>query len=157
VVLLGRAQPTDSPSQNPTSIGDPNRGRTERSCRQLMSHNYAAFQAACRHGRILSQADAIALATAAAQPDPGAPPLSPCPPVRGRRRLSRLAVGQRAGDRSAAGRRAADAQTAGRLFLSVSTVRSHLERIRDKTGARGRADLVRCAIQAGVAPAAPPA
>jgi hypothetical protein len=32
-------------------------------------------------------------------------------------------------------------------------VRSHLERIRNKTGARRRAELVRYAIQAGVAPA----
>jgi class 3 adenylate cyclase len=47
-----------------------------------------------------------------------------------------------------------DAQIAGRLFLSVNTVRSHLERIRDKTGARRRAELVRYAIQAGIDPAA---
>jgi DNA-binding CsgD family transcriptional regulator len=45
---------------------------------------------------------------------------------------------------------ATDAQIAGRLFLSVNTVRSHLERIRDKTGARRRAELVRYAIQAGI-------
>jgi len=49
---------------------------------------------------------------------------------------------------------ATDAQIAGRLFLSVNTVRSHLERIRDKTGARRRAELVRYAIQAGIDPAA---
>jgi DNA-binding CsgD family transcriptional regulator len=35
-------------------------------------------------------------------------------------------------------------------------VRSHLERIRDKTGARRRAELVRYAIQAGIDPVAPP-
>jgi DNA-binding CsgD family transcriptional regulator len=45
---------------------------------------------------------------------------------------------------------ATDAQIAGRLFLSVNTVRSHLDRIRDKTGARRRPDLVRYAIQAGI-------
>ncbi len=45
---------------------------------------------------------------------------------------------------------ATDAQIAGRLFLSVNTVRSHLERIRDKTGARRRPDLVRYALQAGI-------
>ncbi len=49
---------------------------------------------------------------------------------------------------------ATDAQIAGRLFPSVNTVRSHLERIRDKTGAR-RADLVRYALQAGIARAPP--
>ncbi len=34
-------------------------------------------------------------------------------------------------------------------------MRSHLERIRDKTGARRRAELVRYAIQAGIDPAVP--
>jgi DNA-binding CsgD family transcriptional regulator len=32
---------------------------------------------------------------------------------------------------------ATDAQIAEQLFLSTNTVRSHLERTRDKTGARG--------------------
>ena len=35
-------------------------------------------------------------------------------------------------------------------LLSVNTVRSHLERIRDKTGARRRAELVRYAMRAGI-------
>jgi DNA-binding CsgD family transcriptional regulator len=43
-----------------------------------------------------------------------------------------------------------DAQIAGQLYISVSTVRSHLERIRDKTGSRRRADLTRLALQAGL-------
>ena len=34
-----------------------------------------------------------------------------------------------------------DQDIASELFISVSTVRSHLDRIRDKTGARRRADL----------------
>ena len=41
-----------------------------------------------------------------------------------------------------------DAQIAERLFISVSTVRSHLDRIRDKTGYRRRADLTRFALEA---------
>ncbi len=36
-----------------------------------------------------------------------------------------------------------DADIAERLFISVSTVRSHLDRIRDKTGHRRRAELAR--------------
>ena len=44
-----------------------------------------------------------------------------------------------------------DAQIAGDLFISVSTVRTHLDRIRDKTGYRRRADLTRLALQAGLA------
>jgi predicted ATPase/DNA-binding CsgD family transcriptional regulator len=43
-----------------------------------------------------------------------------------------------------------DAQIAGQLFISVSTVRSHLDRIRDKTGSRRRADLTRLALSAGL-------
>ena len=42
-----------------------------------------------------------------------------------------------------------DAQIASRLHISVSTVRSHLERIRDKTSCRRRADLTRLARHAG--------
>jgi DNA-binding NarL/FixJ family response regulator len=43
-----------------------------------------------------------------------------------------------------------DAQIAGKLFISVSTVRSHLDRIRDKSGCRRRADLTRLALQEGI-------
>jgi predicted ATPase/class 3 adenylate cyclase/DNA-binding CsgD family transcriptional regulator len=118
-----------------------------------------AFEAAYRRGRALSQADAIALATAAAGPDPAVASAGTVP-----------APGQAAADGSAgplSGREreivallaggATDTQIAGQLFLSVNTVRSHLDRIRDKTGARRRAELVRYAIQAGIDPAAPPA
>jgi predicted ATPase/class 3 adenylate cyclase/DNA-binding CsgD family transcriptional regulator len=119
----------------------------------------AAFEAAYRHGRTLSQADAIALATAtaAAEPDPGvtsavtAPPADPATADSSAGLLSereREIVALLAGG-------ATDAQIAGRLFLSVNTVRSHLERIRDKTGARRRAELVRYALQAGIEAVAP--
>jgi len=43
-----------------------------------------------------------------------------------------------------------DAQIAAELYISVRTVRSHLDRIRDKTGARRRADLTRLALTAGL-------
>src|SRR5215470_754878 len=115
----------------------------------------AAFEAAYARGRTLSQADAVALAAAAAGPDPedasadgvlaaqavtpgSADPLS----EREREIVALLAGG------------ATDAQIAERLFLSINTVRSHLERIRDKTGARRRAELVRYALQAGIEPTA---
>ncbi len=48
----------------------------------------------------------------------------------------------------AAGR--TDAQIADQLIISVSTVRSHLERIRDKTGARRRAELTTLASSLGL-------
>jgi non-specific serine/threonine protein kinase len=43
-----------------------------------------------------------------------------------------------------------DAQIAEQLYIAVSTVRSHLDRIRDKTSCRRRADLTRLALQAGL-------
>ena len=41
-----------------------------------------------------------------------------------------------------------DAQIAAQLYISIRTVRSHLDRIRDKTGCRRRADLTRLALSA---------
>jgi DNA-binding CsgD family transcriptional regulator len=43
-----------------------------------------------------------------------------------------------------------DAQIAAQLFISVRTVHTHLDRIRDKTGCRRRADLTRLALQTGL-------
>jgi len=44
-----------------------------------------------------------------------------------------------------------NAQIAAQLYISVSTVSSHLDRIRDKTGCRRRADLTRLALSEGLA------
>jgi predicted ATPase/DNA-binding CsgD family transcriptional regulator len=43
-----------------------------------------------------------------------------------------------------------DAQIAVQLYISIRTVRSHLDRIRDKTGCRRRADLTRLALTEGL-------
>jgi predicted ATPase/DNA-binding CsgD family transcriptional regulator/transcriptional regulator with XRE-family HTH domain len=43
-----------------------------------------------------------------------------------------------------------NAQIAAQLFISVRTVGSHLDRIRDKTGCRRRADLTRLALTTGL-------
>jgi predicted ATPase/DNA-binding CsgD family transcriptional regulator len=43
-----------------------------------------------------------------------------------------------------------NAQIAEQLYISVRTVGSHLDRIRDKTGCRRRADLTRLALTAGL-------
>ena len=43
-----------------------------------------------------------------------------------------------------------DAQIAAQLYITVRTVSSHLDRIRDKTGCRRRADLTRLALTAGL-------
>ena len=39
---------------------------------------------------------------------------------------------------------------AAELYISIRTVRSHQDRIRDKTGCRRRADLTRLALAAGL-------
>ena len=113
--------------------------------------------AAYARGRTLSQADAIALATETAGPDPEAASAVTVPAA------GQATAGGPAGLLSEREREivallaggATDAQIAARLFLSVNTVRSHLERIRDKTGARRRPDLVRYAAQAGIEAVAP--
>jgi transposase len=43
-----------------------------------------------------------------------------------------------------------DAQIASQLHISVRTVSSHLDRIRDKTGCRRRTDLTRLALSTGL-------
>jgi DNA-binding NarL/FixJ family response regulator len=43
-----------------------------------------------------------------------------------------------------------DAQIAAQLYNSLRTIRSHPNRIRDKTGRRRRADLTRLALQTGL-------
>jgi predicted ATPase/DNA-binding CsgD family transcriptional regulator len=43
-----------------------------------------------------------------------------------------------------------NAQIAEQLYISIRTVSSHLDRIRDKTGCRRRADLTRLALQASL-------
>jgi predicted ATPase/DNA-binding CsgD family transcriptional regulator len=117
----------------------------------------AAFGAAYTRGRTLSQADAIALATAAAEPDPGIASAVTVPapgPASAGGSAGQLSEREREIVALLAGG-ASDAQIARLLLLSVNTVRSHLERIRDKTGARRRPELVRYAIQAGIEPVAP--
>jgi predicted ATPase/class 3 adenylate cyclase/DNA-binding CsgD family transcriptional regulator len=117
----------------------------------------AAFDAAYQHGRTLSQADAITLAVGTAQPDPGPAPAVTVPAVhcapadssagplsaRERQIMALLAGG------------ASNAKIAETLFVTPNTVRTHLDRIRDKTGARNRAELTRYAIQAGIEPVVP--
>jgi DNA-binding CsgD family transcriptional regulator len=43
-----------------------------------------------------------------------------------------------------------NAQIAAQLYISIRTVGSHLDRIRDKTGCRRRADLARLALSEGL-------
>jgi predicted ATPase/class 3 adenylate cyclase/DNA-binding CsgD family transcriptional regulator len=50
---------------------------------------------------------------------------------------------------------ASNAKIAETLFVTPNTVRTHLDRIRDKTGARNRAELTRYAMRAGIEPVVP--
>ncbi len=50
---------------------------------------------------------------------------------------------------------ATDQQIADDLYISISTVRSHLDRIQEKTGLRRRPDLTRLALDLGIAPRRP--
>jgi non-specific serine/threonine protein kinase len=120
--------------------------REEPSRRSRNALGAAATHAAEQRGEAMTLATAIELArmitvtqspiaTASCRPD-GAPPsrLSP----RERELVTLVARGR------------TDAQIAGELFISVRTVRSHLDRIRDKTGCRRRADLTRLALEEGL-------
>jgi predicted ATPase/class 3 adenylate cyclase/DNA-binding CsgD family transcriptional regulator len=97
--------------------------------------------AAEQRGQDLTLATAVELAilltgtdSAALPPQPDLSPLSP----RERELVILVAQGR------------TNAQIAGQLDISVRTVRSLLDRIRDKTGCRRRVDLTRLALQAGL-------
>ena len=74
--------------------------------------------------------------------DPGAPqPAAPGPgtlSARERELVTLVARGR------------TDAQVAAELYISIRTVRSHLDRIGDKTGCRRRVDLTRLALSTGL-------
>jgi DNA-binding CsgD family transcriptional regulator len=101
----------------------------------------AATQAAEERGRAMSLATAaeyvLMLTTASPQPPAAAPGLEGLSP-REQELVTLVARGH------------TDAQIAGQLHISVHTVSSHLDRIRDKTGCRRRADLTRLALSAGL-------
>jgi len=128
--------------------------RTSDHARLRAALGEAAFDAAYQHGRTLSQADAIALALGTAQPDPGPAPAVTVPAVHC------VPADSPAGSLSARERQimallaggASNAKIAETLFITPNTVRTHLDRIRDKTGARNRAELTRYAIRAGIEP-----
>jgi predicted ATPase/DNA-binding CsgD family transcriptional regulator len=101
----------------------------------------ARTRAAEDRGVAMTLETAAEFAVMLTAPDPPAPPPSP-----GLAQLS--AREQELVTLVAQGR--TDAQIAAQLYISVSTVRSHLERVRDKSGCRRRADLTRLALQAGL-------
>jgi DNA-binding CsgD family transcriptional regulator len=110
-----------------------------REARQALGPGQA--QAAEERGQAMSLATAaeyvLMLTAAGPEPPVAAPGLEALSP-RERELVTLVARGQ------------TDAQIASQLFISVRTVSSHLDRIRDKTGCRRRADLTRLALSAGL-------
>jgi predicted ATPase/DNA-binding CsgD family transcriptional regulator len=101
----------------------------------------ARADAAEERGAAMSLATAVeyGLLVTAAEPPPGQPsPALGNLSARERELVTLVAQGL------------TDMQIAGQLYISVSTVRSHLDRVRDKTGCRKRADLTRLALGAGL-------
>jgi len=87
----------------------------------------------------------------AAEPGPAAADLAagPGPAADGMAGLARLSPRERELVTLVAQGRT-DAQIAAELYITVRTVSSHLDRVRDKTGCRRRADLTRLALSAGL-------
>jgi len=100
----------------------------------------ARARAAGERGAAMSMATAAEYALLLTSPGPQ-PPAAP--------RLGKLSARERELVTQVAQGRT-DAQIAADLYISVRTVRTHLDRIRDKTGCRRRADLTRLALQAGL-------
>jgi non-specific serine/threonine protein kinase len=101
----------------------------------------AAAQTAEERGATMTMTMAVEFATLLAAEDPRQPPPATDQlPLSGRERQLVTLVAQGH----------TDAQIAAQLHISVRTVRTHLDRIRDKTGCRRRADLTRLALSAGL-------
>lgn len=110
------------------------------------------FAAAYRRGLAMDTSDAVGLAFEAiagtAGPPPGVAAGGPPSPARLSARERELVELVAQG--------LTDNEIAQQLYISIRTVRSHLDRIRDKTGCRRRAELTRLALELrGPAPAAP--
>ena len=100
----------------------------------------------------LATAAEYALLLAAAQPPAGPPagtPAGPPSPPPLAAALPRLSPRERELITLVAQGRT-DAQIAAQLYITMRTVSSHLDRIRDKTGCRRRADITRLALSAGL-------
>jgi predicted ATPase/DNA-binding CsgD family transcriptional regulator len=90
-------------------------------------------------GRVIKTAEQVLTYVAAALPDAAAEPASLAQLSNRERELVALVAQGKT-----------DAQIATQLYISIRTVRSHLDRIRDKSGCRRRADLTRLAGEAGL-------
>ena len=87
---------------------------------------------------LATAAEYALMLTAPGPPQPPAPPGPGKLSARERELVTLVAQGR------------TDADIAAQLYISIRTVRSHLDRIRDKTGCRRRADLTRLALTDGL-------
>ncbi len=137
--------------------GGLNPGRRDQLRRQAREHlGPARAQAAEERGAAMSLATATEYALMlAAQPSPAADgaagpgPATDGAALDGAAGLARLSPRERELVTLVAQGRT-DAQIAAQLYITMRTVSSHLDRIRDKTGCRRRADLTRLALTAGL-------
>jgi DNA-binding CsgD family transcriptional regulator len=138
VVVLGR-EGFSVPLHPDVPKGWFQRQESLREARQALGP--ARARAAEEHGKAMSLATAadyvLMLTAAGPEPPVAAPGLDVLSP-RERELVTLVARGH------------TDAQIAQQLHISVRTVSSHLDRIRDKTGCRRRADLTRLALNAGL-------
>ena len=107
----------------------------QRNARESLGPDRA--RAAERRGAVMSMATAAEYALLLTAPS--LPPAQAAPGAAGLSARERELVTLVARGRT-------DAQIGAQLYISIRTVRSHLDRIRDKTGCRRRADLTRLAL-----------
>ena len=124
------------------AIGDANTGRREGALRQArLALGPDQARTAEQRGAAMSMTAAAEYVLMLTTPE-SVPPLPPVGPgrlsARERELVTLVAQGR------------TDADIAGQLYISIRTVRSHLDRIRDKTGCRRRADLTRLALSEGL-------
>jgi DNA-binding CsgD family transcriptional regulator len=117
------------------------RQRQEPLARAWSELGYERAQAAERRGAAMSVATAAEYGLLLAAGDPAIPQAAP--------ELSQLSPREQELVTLVA-RGNTNAQIASQLYISIRTVGSHLDRIRDKTGCRRRADLTRLALQASL-------
>ena len=117
-----------------------------REARQALGSDQA--RAAAERGAAMSRDAAREYALLLTAPGSAGPPAAG-PPAAGPPAAGPLSVRERELVVLVA-RGCTNAQIAAQLHISVRTVTSHLDRIRDKTGCRRRADLTRLALTAGL-------
>jgi predicted ATPase/DNA-binding CsgD family transcriptional regulator len=127
------------------------RDELQREAREVLGP--AGTRAAQERGAAMGLAAAEYALMLAAEPGPQTPGGAPRPPADtggpAPAGLARLSPRERELITLVAKGRT-DAQIAAQLYITVRTVSSHLDRIRDKTGCRRRADLTRLALGAGL-------